>query len=397
MSSAILNHPIAQRILLLQGPVGPFFHNFKKFLFENGAERVIKLNFNGGDDFFYKEGEIIRYHRRSGDLEKFYRKLLLKYNIQTVYMFGDCRPVHKAAIRVLKKLKIDFYVFEEGYLRPNYITLEKDGVNGYSSLPRDLSEIPDCVQAHEARDHVGYGKFRYMALYAFLYFFFGFLRKKNYFHYKHHKPFRLIDPYFWFLSFIRKMIYRFTEKKIARDILKNHKKNYFFVPLQVYNDTQISEHSAYRNVEAFLSDIIPLFAKNAPLESLLVIKHHPMDRGHRNYKKLIIKLSEKYGVLKRVRYLHEVNLPAMLKNALGVVLINSTLGLSSLYHGTPVKVFGRAFYDIKGLTSQSSRESFWKEPGAVCEKNFLKYRNFLASQTQLRGSFYNRNFFNKKY
>lgn len=398
MNKYLLKHSPAKRIALLQGPVGPFFALLREYLLENGAEKVIKVNYNGGDDYFYKDGDIIRYMRKSGDLEKFYRRLFLKNGIEAVYMFGDCRPVHKIAVKALKKLNINFYVFEEGYLRPNYITLEKGGVNGYSSLPRNPADIPDCdFDAPKAKNHIGYGKFRHMAFYAFLYFLAGRLARKRYARYEHHKPFHFCDARFWILSFLRKFIYQIIDKPVWKGLIRNHPKNYFFVPLQVYNDTQISEHSSYVDNTEFISEVIGSFAKHAPPEKLLVFKHHPMDRGHIRYGALIKQLAKEKGVSGRVRYLHEVNLPALLKYATGTIVINSTVGLSSLYHGTPVKVFGRAFYDMEGLTAQIPREAFWKTPGKVCEEIFIKYRNFIANKTQIRGSFYNKKFFKKIY
>ncbi len=41
-----------KRVLLLQGPVGPFFWNLSKDLQKRGAD-VFKFNFNAGDALFY--------------------------------------------------------------------------------------------------------------------------------------------------------------------------------------------------------------------------------------------------------------------------------------------------------------------------------------------------------
>ena len=52
--SDILKHKVAKNILLLQGPVGYFFSDLYQHLKQNGAKKVIKINFNAGDDLFYK-------------------------------------------------------------------------------------------------------------------------------------------------------------------------------------------------------------------------------------------------------------------------------------------------------------------------------------------------------
>ena len=41
-----------RRVLLLQGPIGPFFKNLSEDLVKAGAS-VLKINFNGGDWFYY--------------------------------------------------------------------------------------------------------------------------------------------------------------------------------------------------------------------------------------------------------------------------------------------------------------------------------------------------------
>ena len=43
---------LGKKVLLLQGPVGPFFHGLAQDLRAVGAE-VHKVNFNGGDKLFY--------------------------------------------------------------------------------------------------------------------------------------------------------------------------------------------------------------------------------------------------------------------------------------------------------------------------------------------------------
>ena len=52
------------------------------------------------------------------------------------------------ARRVADLRGVRTYVLEEGYLRPHWLTLELDGVNGYSRLNRDrdwfIEQASDC-------------------------------------------------------------------------------------------------------------------------------------------------------------------------------------------------------------------------------------------------------------
>lgn len=75
-----------------------------------------------------------------------------------------------------------------------------------------------------------------------------------------------------------------------------------------------------------------------------------MDRGYKNYFKLINDLSRKYHVEGRVLYVHDTHLPVLLRKALGCITINSTVGLSAILEGCPTKVCGNAFYNFEGLS-----------------------------------------------
>jgi hypothetical protein len=71
------------------------------------------------------------------------------------------------------------------------------------------------------------------------------------------------------------------------------------------------------------------------------------------------------------------------------VTINSTVGISSLFHGTPTLVLGKAFYDIKGLTCKGMPlDRFWTEYSPPDHLLFRKFRNYIIDKTQIQGSFY---------
>src|SRR5438874_5238200 len=110
----------AKRVLLLQGPVGPFFRRLAKLLQAAGAE-VHKVNFNGGDCLFYPT-DAITWRGHPGDWPQFLARLLEQRRIDIVLLFGDCRPIHRVARAVAQQHGVKVGAFEEGYLRPNFIT-----------------------------------------------------------------------------------------------------------------------------------------------------------------------------------------------------------------------------------------------------------------------------------
>jgi len=85
---------------------------------------------------------------------------------------------------------------------------------------------------------------------------------------------------------------------------------------------------------------------------------------------------------------HDVDLPTLLKHAQGTVLINSTVGMSSLFHGTPVKTLGTAIYDLPGVTNQQPLDDFWSESGSVSKNTYNQLRQYLVERNQINGSFY---------
>ncbi|MFD2271006.1 hypothetical protein ACFS07_07390 [Undibacterium arcticum] len=163
----------------------------------------------------------------------------------------------------------------------------------------------------------------------------------------------------------------------------------FLAVLQVHNDAQVAFHSHYEDVRDFIREVIESFATHAPAESLLVLKHHPMDRGARHYGRLIDSLCARYNIADRIAYVHQIHLPTALDHARGVVAINSTVGLSALLHKAPVKVMGDAIYDMAGLTCQASLEKkFWVAPGKVSKPLFDAFHRHVIATTQINGSFH---------
>ena len=77
-----------KRVLLLQSPVGPFFHRLARDLRWVGAQ-VCKINFNGGDLLFYPfDG--LNFRGTLDEWPDFLGRVITERNIDVVLMFGDC-------------------------------------------------------------------------------------------------------------------------------------------------------------------------------------------------------------------------------------------------------------------------------------------------------------------
>lgn len=377
-----------KRVLLLQGPLGPFFARFAELLTERGAH-VEKVNFNGGDWLFYPNAEHA-FRAPMGEWPAYFERLLRAERYDLVFLFGDCRPIHRAAREVASRLGVEVGVFEEGYLRPNYITLERGGVNDHSPLPRSpehyrargIGEVPVASPLGPT--------FGLMAFWAFSYYLAAIVLRRLYPHYEHHRPFGAGEAIPWLKSVVRKHLYARREAGIEERLVRDHAERYFLVPLQVHNDAQVTVHSGYGAVEPFVREVIASFAAHAPADTLLVLKHHPLDRAYNDYTAVIASVAAKAGVGERVLYIHDQHLPTLLEHARGAVVINSTVGLQALDHRTPLKVCGRALYDMAGLTYQGSLDSFWRAAQSfrVEEPLLVAFKRTLVLETQLGGSFY---------
>lgn len=390
MIKARLSSFSGKRVLLLQGPLGPFFWRLKQDLSRAGAE-VFKVNFNGGDWLFYRK-DAINFHDGINEWPVFLEELVRVHHIDTIMLFGDCRVYHTAAYNVARRLGLEVGVFEEGYIRPDYITLEREGVNGYSPLPTNPIFYLNNVPAKPVRtDPVG-NTFWYAAAWACLYYLAAILLRPLFPKYRHHRALGLLEGGRWVRSAWRKWFYRLKERGIEARLVGDLSKKYFLVPLQVHNDAQIHVHSDFDSVEAFVRHVVLSFAQHAPADTTLVIKHHPMDRGYSDYSALLERLKEESGLGSRLMYVHDQHLPSLLDHARGVVVVNSTVGLSALFHKAPLKVCGNSIYGMQGLTYQGELDGFWRdaESMSVDMTLFHRFRSYLIEHTQLNGSFYKR-------
>lgn len=385
-----INHYRGKRILFLQGPVGPFFARLARDLQAVDAQ-VYKINFNGGDWAFFPHGAVsFRGTRQEWPL--FIQRFLQQHGIEVVFMFGDCRPLHQIARVIAHDMGLEVGVFEEGYVRPDFFTLERYGVNGYSRLSRDPQFYRALqIKPGQAGRHVG-NTFWYCLWWAILYYLACSVLQLRYRNYIHHRPLGLREGLPLLRSAGRKWKYAVAEAGIAARLRGPLSDHYFLVPLQVHNDTQIHVHSAYASVQTFIVEVMQSFAAHAAPDLHLVIKQHPLDRAYHDYAPLIRREAQRLGLDERVLYIHDQHLPTLLHHARGVVVINSTVGLSALYHSKPVKACGTAVYDLPGLTFQPPLHEFWSAAGTfVTDRDlYQRFRQHLIESTQLNGSFFRR-------
>ena len=164
---------------------------------------------------------------------------------------------------------------------------------------------------------------------------------------------------------------------------------FFLACLQREGDSQLIEHSDLKTNGAFMTQVIANFAKAAPRDHRLVFKNHPLDPGVENLAARCHAIARKAKVADRVVFLEGGVFAQLARASKGLVAVNSTAAYAALGFGVPVKLLGRAVFDIDGLTDPRPLEHFWKAPTAPDADLFARFRRRLSERTQIYGSFHN--------
>ena len=375
--------------LFLQGPASPLFVRIADHLRELG-HRCVRVNLCPGDWIFWRRSGAVNYR---GDIDRwpaFISSLLDREGVSGVVLLGEQRPHHAAAIAAAKARGIPVYAVEMGYLRPDWIRLERSGSGYNSHFPSDPETIVEAASGLPEPDFKARYKQRFAAEAAydllfnlpnvFLWFFFP--------HYRWHAIFHPLAEYAgWIGRFLKGPARKWRRGKTIRQVV-HAEDPYFIFPLQLETDYQIRAYSAFASQLEAIALVIASFAANAAATTQLLIKVHPRDNGLTNWAKQIRTQAQRHGVADRVHLLDGGNLSRMVARSAGIVTINSTAGIVGLQRGRPVKTLGIAVYDIAGLTESLPLDRFWREaslPDPVLVDAFLR---LMVATLHVRGNFY---------
>jgi len=374
--------------LFLQGPASRFFSHLGNALAARG-HGVHRINFHGGDQVFWKLPGAMNYRGNDRDWPSFLETRILDCGVTDIILFGDCRPRHHAAVTVARRLQLPVHVFEEGYIRPNWVTFELGGVNGHSSLPRD----PDWYREQAARlQDVVNGSaipssFVRRAIEDLAYNFGYMLLAWSFPFYRTHRPWHpLVEYAGWASRLLRRKLSRAA---IAAEMARADALRDFYVfPLQLDCDSQVRQHSPFGRLTPAIDSVLTSFAGHAPASATLLVKEHPLDNGLRDWRKLVTGGAARRGIGDRVCYVEDGDLERLTRAARGMVTINSTSGTLALAAGVPVMTLGQAVYDMPGLTFQGSLDAFWTAATAPDAALFAAFRRVLAHRCLIRGGFF---------
>lgn len=375
--------------MLLQGLMGPFFQQLGRGLRKAGHD-VFKINFNGGDGAYWRLPNGIDYRGTLADWPEAFAQLLTRHRITDVMLFGDCRDHHMAALGVCRAQGVTVWVFEEGYIRPDWVTMEIGGVNGHSLLSRDpewyrrrAAQLPPVPEHRKVPS-----SFRRRAIQGLWYNVADVLTRWRYPGWETHRPWHpLVEGVGW----ARKLMRRDERKAQGEALLArlhDGQAGYFLFPLQLDSDAQIRLHSPFAGMIEAIKLVLQSFAAHAPAGSRLVVKEHPLDNGVRDWQLETADLARRFGIADRVDYLAWGDIEAIAEGALGMVTVNSTSGTLALARGVPVVVLGKAIYDLPDLTFQHGIDRFWAEASAPDAATFAAFQRVLIDQCLIPGGFF---------
>lgn len=377
--------------LFLQGPLSPLYARVADRL-EAAGHAVSRINLCIGDRMHWRRGGAVAYRGRLEGFAGFVARHMAAHGVTDVVLHGECRAYHEVAAREAVQTGARVFVTELGYLRPDWMTVDRDGTAAASMFPRDPATITRLAARSAAVDLAPRypSHFCWVAVPDVAYNLANTFLRFLYPHYRRHT----VDwPPIEYAAWIARLATsrarnRHAERAMAPLIASGQP--LFVVPMQLEGDFQIRTRSPFAGQAEALAGIAASFAAHAPRDAALVIKTHPLDNGLIRWWPRIDEIARRHGISARVHFLDGGNLRVMLENARGVVTINSSAGLEAVLAGVPTKTLAPALYDVAGLTHQAALDTFWtapQKPDAALAAAFVRA---LAGSVLVRGTIYSR-------
>ena len=378
--------------LFLQGPHGPFFDQLARQLRRSGA-RTLRVGFNAGDRAFWRDPS--RYISFTGSLSEWpeaLAALLTEHQITDLVIYGDTRAIHAKAVALARARNLTVHTFEEGYLRPYWVTYEHNGTNGHSDL-MDMSIAQMAMQLDQQKTDRPvppghWGDMRQHVFYGALYHWFVLFWNKKYPQFKPHRALNVGQEFQLYLKRLLLMPLHALGRILATYRIRRGSFPYHIALLQLEHDSAFQAHSPYGTQAAFVADVIEGFARGAPPHHHLVFKAHPLEDGRAPLQRTLHHCAKAAGISDRVHFVRGGKLAGLLGDARSAVTVNSTAGQQALWRGIPLRAFGAAVYAKPELVSDQTMVEFFRTPRPPDAEAYTQFRDFLLATSQMPGSFY---------
>lgn len=375
----------APTVLLLQGPPSRLWADLASALRSRGA-RVLHVQLCLGDRVFWR-GPAQWYGGGFRAWRHWLEALVRREGVDQIVYYADRQPYHRIAQAVARRTGARAHVMEFGYLRPDWITLERQGTGAYSLWPTDPEDWPPApVQPDLAVRHThafwqeAVGEVTVNLVNSLLWPFHP--------RYRADKAFHPVADYLLWLPKLALQGVRERQARRVQTALTAEGSRFWLMGLQMPGDYMLRGSAVLGDQRQVVARVMASFAAHAGPMDRLVIKLHPFDNGWDRWTARVAHGARRLGISDRVCVLDGGDLGLLLRKAQGVVVTNSTVGLHALRAGRPVITLGVSVYDQPGLTHQGALDSFWSAPQPPDADLLNRFVAALASQTQIKGSVY---------
>lgn len=376
-------------VLFLQGPASPFMARVAREVLARG-HRVRRIDLSLGDRLFWRLPGADAFRGRFDTWPAFVDAYLAREAVTDLALLGDSRPYQSIAIAAAHARGLRVHAIEHGYFRPDWITVEPDGLSSFSRFPRDPQAVRAMAEGRPDPDFspIAASSFtRYAALdlaYNLSNVFLGPLTFPRYRGYQIDHP--LVEYGGWALKLAAE---RGTRRACDRTLaaLAADPRPTFLVPLQLATDFQIRTHSPFPHLDDAVAWILASFARHAAADARLVFKVHPLDNSLARWPARIARMAAAAGAGGRAHLVDGGDLDAMVAGSAGVITVNSTVGITALRLGRPLVALGNAVFDMPGLTHQGPLAAFWRAPEPPDRGLVRDFLRALGWASQVRGGF----------
>jgi capsular polysaccharide export protein len=436
---------LGRRFLIVTAPFGPFGRALADALQAEGAS-VARMLFNAGDAASWRRSGAVPY---TGDVRRWPQRLarlVQDQGLTDLIVFGEGGPYNQGVLSQRDKLKalaathtvesdaeatgdandqrraqaasdrvasvsatqhrraqaasdrvasvsagaganhpLRIWVLENGYFRPDWITVEENGVNASSGLPRRAQAydppIPEILPTRPAGRILPHHVVN-ISLYHMVQPLGRLVFRRYVYPYTQ-------SPWLQFAGHVKRFLgLTFASRSEADAEVIRARGPFFIACLQREGDAQLLRYSHYADNTAFLAEVLTSFARHAPADARLVVKNHPLDPGLVDLRRMTHVLAVERGIADRVDFIDGGNLAQLCRASSGMVVNNSSAALSAMGFKTPVKVLGDAFFDIEGLADQKPIDAFWTHPTPPDDALFHRFRAHVIARTQVNGNYH---------
>ena len=378
--------PPPRTVLFLQGPPSGFWRQLADAVEARGG-RVLHVNLCLADRLFWRRKGATDYRGSLRGWRHWLAAYMRREGVTDVVYYADRLPYHRIAAAVARRLGAGAHAVEFGYIRPDWLTLERGGNGAQSRFPADPAGLrrdlppPDLTERYPHR-------FVQEATGEVLFNLTMTAGRPLYPRYVTDKP---VPPVLDYLLWLRKLALEGRARRQAAALqtrLVGQGARFFLVGLQLHVDYQLRHSAWYADQRAMVRAVVASFARNAHPDDRLLFKVHPLDNGGTDWAALAQRAAAGTAAEGRVDCIDGGDLGTLIRAARGVVVSNSTLALNALRLGCPVKALGAAVYAMSGLTDMRPLAAFWRDPVPPDPAVLQAFLATLAAEIQVKGSFY---------